>query len=43
MILFFNLNASDVFDNVLHIQFLYNMKKKDVEQIVKINRKFSEK
>ena len=30
MTLFFNLNVSDVFDNVSHLYFLYNMKKKRI-------------
>ena len=43
MISFFNLNVSKVFDNVSHFRFLYNMKKKDFKQIVKMNERFFEK
>ena len=43
-ILFFNLNVNETFDNVSHFRFLYNnKKKKNFEQIVKINQKLSEK
>ena len=30
MILFFNLNISNAFDNILHFHVFYNMKKKKV-------------
>ena len=43
IILFLNLNVSEAFDNVLHSQLLYNIRKKNIKQIVKINERFSEK
>ena len=43
MTLFFNLNVNDVFDNVLHLRLFHNMKKKNLKQIVKMNKRFSEK
>ena len=41
---FLNLNVSGAFDNVSHIQFFHNIrKKKDVEQIAKMNWKLFKK
>ena len=39
MTLFFNLNVNDVFDNMSYFRFLYNIKKKSLRQIVKMNEK----
>ena len=43
MKLFFNLNVKNVFDNMLHLRLLYNIKKKNFRQIVKMNKNFFEK
>ena len=42
MKLFFNLNVSDAFDNVLHFHFFYNIRKRKVlDKLLKWVRKFS--
>ena len=44
LISLFNLNVNNAFDNVSHLRFLYNMKKRKIfKQIIKINEKLSEK